>query len=274
MEQFGFEVMVLKWYQFFKNNFLIISISTICGMAILYTYSSLKPENYKSNVVLYSSLVDVSIVQPMIEDLTNYVNNKSYSVLSDVFEIPLEKVQDINSLELIEIENENVNEPVNTNSILGDFDDYGDNCFIIELKVSNPGSLNEFNSGITNYLENNEFINKIKLIREESIKNIIVKIEAQISALELVQNRDRKDEKSNIVINNENSSVTTEMIQLIHAQSKYEEMLKMSSVEIIKPFSVPERPESNTLLFLAAGAVIGGFFGLAFTSLRKLNGMI
>jgi len=262
--------MVLKWYQFFKNNFLIISISTICGMAILYTYSSLKPENYKSNVVLYSSLVDVSIVQPMIEDLTNYVNNKSYSVLSDVFEIPLEKVQYINSLELIEIEseNKNVNEPVNMNSILGDFDDYGDNCFIIELKVSNPGSL------ITNYLENNEFINKIKLIREESIKNIIVKIEAQISALELVQNRDRKDEKSNIVINNENSSVTTEMIQLIHAQSKYEEMLKMSSVEIIKPFSVPERPESNTLLFLAAGAVIGGFFGLAFTSLRKLNGMI
>lgn len=270
MEQFGFEVMVLKWFRFLKNNFIVISISTIIGMALLYGYSKYRAEVYKSNVVLYSSLVDDSRIQPMIEDLSAYVKKRSYAKLAEAFEIPIEKVKDIKSLDIVLIEDE----PSSSSSILNEFNDYGENCFLIELKVSNPATLNELNSGVINYLEKNEFLGKIKQLRAESIKNIILKIESQISALETVQKNKGQGDKSNIVINNESASVARDMIQLLHAQARYEEMLKLNSIEIIKPFSIPERPESKTLLFLAAGAVIGAFLGLAFSSLKKLNTMI
>lgn len=270
MEQFGFEVMILKWFRFLKNNIVIISISTIIGMAFLYGYSKYKAKVYKSNAVLYSSLVDDSRIEPMIEDLSTYVKKGSYAKLADAFGIPIEKVQDIKSLDIFLIEDQ----PSSNASILNEFNDYGENCFQIELKVNNPSALKELNAGILNYLEKNEFLRKIKEIREESIRNIILKIEAQITALEMVQKNWGQEDKGNIVINNESASLTRDLIQLMQAQAKYEELLKLSSIEVIKPFSIPERPESKTLLFLAAGAVLGAFFGLAFTFLRKLNTMI
>lgn len=272
MEEFNFEILVIKWYKFFKKNTWFIMLFSLMGATGGLIYAKWKAPVYRSNGILHSNLISKNRLSSIIEDIGFFVNKRSDTALSSMLGMTSEEVASIRSIEI-----EDLNSEMVKTSIEYIFNDFEDNCIRINLRVEDPTIILKFQSGITNYVSNNEFLRKISDFRKQNLEKMIKKIDEQILSLEKFQRTSISSLESRgegFILSNEPHTSSIDLMLLMQKKSNYEEIIAMNSVEFIKPFYQPDKPESKLIIFIAAGLIFGFIIGLSIALLRKVNSLV
>ena len=269
MEEFTFERMLLRWFRFYRDNLLTIAIFMCVGAVGSYIRIVSKENVYKTDCLVYSNLISSNNLGTILQDLETFVEKGNYTRLSEALNISAGEVSQVKSIEV-------VYQP----SPLSDgreeiFNDFSSNCILIELKVADPGIIPKFQAGLSNYIDHNGFLVQLSEIRIRSIRKIIAKIDEQIKALEEFQKSSistMKAENDGLIFAGDYSNTSSvNLLSLLEKKANYDEMLAMKSAEFIKPFYIPEKPQTQLLIYISAGIMLGFILGVAFSILRKLN---
>ncbi len=272
IKQFNFEVLLIRWFRFIRKNIWLLLIFCVVGMGLAYLYNSSQKTYYGSKAVVYSSLVKDFRIEQIIEDLSSHLEKESYGTLAKMLNMP---VEDAKNLRTITVKTLEVKPSIKTDPTLV-FNDYLYNVMEVTIIVLDTSAIKPFQEGLQYYMNNNPFLSKIKKNRNDNLNNMIKKVDEQISNLEMLQKNyveNQSESKDGLTINNEPNTGTKDMVYLLELKANYQEDLILETIEYIKPFFVPEKPESKKMAFLAAGFMLGLFLGLGFAVVRKINSM-
>lgn len=245
-----------------KRNFLQFLISFIVGITLGFVYGMLVTKVYESKMIISSDILNKIYATEFGENLDDIIEDENTDLLAEKLGMSLEEVKKVKSIELLPIDNNK--EATSFISVVVE---------VTDLKI-----LPKLQSGITNYIENNEFV-KVRIEqRKNTLRQLITKTDEEILSLEkfkkdLYNGDFLKENKGSMMF--DPTTVNTKVIQLTSEKINYQNSLALAnSVQVVEGFTeFLKAKKPNKLISLTAGATLGLLFVIlliAFKSVRAL----
>ncbi len=217
---------------------------------------------YESKMIISSDILNKIYATEFGENLDDIIEDENTDLLAEKLGMSLEEVKKVKSIELLPIDNNK--EATSFISVVVE---------VTDLKI-----LPKLQSGITNYIENNEFV-KVRIEqRKNTLRQLITKTDEEILSLEkfkkdLYNGDFLKENKGSMMF--DPTTVNTKVIQLTSEKINYQNSLALAnSVQVVEGFTeFLKAKKPNKLISLTAGATLGLLFVIlliAFKSVRAL----
>lgn len=257
------ELFLKSLYIIRANFWLIISffiVGTLVGLG--YYYNSKKI--YENSMVISSNILTKSYCQKLIERANKYRRENNLKALAS--QLSLSEAQ---AKEIILIKVDDVLEVTENKE---------QTALLITVRVGNQDILQDLQSGVIEYLENNEFV-KIRVEQNEKFfKETIAKLDEEIKDIEKLKLKIATGDffqstRGNVMF--DPTTVNSKILELTKEKLTLQNNLALvNSVQIVEGFTRYERPVSpNFSLSLVSGSLVGLTFVaifIAFKSLRRL----
>ncbi|UII22638.1 Wzz/FepE/Etk N-terminal domain-containing protein [Fulvivirga ligni] len=227
-----------------SHRLLIIALSIlglIVGVVLFYS----KPNVYESEMVIYSEVIEETLISTIGENLDKIVSDRNHKNLANKLSLPDSIAAAISSIE-IDLDQNQKNKK-------GSF-------FTIRVDASSNAYFNQINAGIINYLSSNEYVKKRVTLKKENYQNLISKLNTEIGQIDSLKgNLSGLDNRGRDVTILSPSMVYETLITLYKDQLDANESLELAEgVEIIDTIDY-SRPVSAGLF---KSAVVGFGIGL------------
>lgn len=248
----------------FKNYYLTGGF-VLLGLVLAFANYKYAKKVYHSSAVFTSKILKNEISERFIDDLHYLSSEKNYEEISEFLNISLEEAQQVKDIYYSDFRE------VEEDSTIGD-------AFIINALVYNIEVLEKLEIGIFGYLENNSYAVKNKNAKENTLKELSLKIDSDVRQLDSLKNdiregvvfmKDKKSvsKKSSIVEDNQLDMTYLNPVDELYSKSvslfeegllKKEELALLSSYDILQSFTKFRKPYYPRLL--RDSLVVGGLF--------------
>ena len=191
-DDIGLTDFIVLIYKFFKRNILLISIFTIIGLILGFTYNHFSRKYYASEMVGYSDLVEKSIVLEILAPLNKLAEEKNYDELSKKLNIPVNVTTSIRSIDFATSKhNKTSNNPNLTDKKLGEL-------ILTSITTYDKEYLPEIESGIINFINQNRYLQNTQKIEAKKTKQLIIQISDKIESFDTAKTHPPKSTMVNI----------------------------------------------------------------------------
>ncbi len=257
----------LKLVRTAKKNFTLILSFFIAGTLLGSVYGMFGTKVYESKMMVTSDILTDAYNDKLGENLNDLLKENNLTLISEKLSLSKEESENLVAIKIESAQKEKPSQKEDEKR-----------WFLITAKVLNQEVLNKLETGIANYLENNEFV-KVRIEQKKNFnRELIKKIEKEILTLENFKNKIYEgnffeNNKGNVMF--DPTVVNVRIIELNKEKLKYQNDLEIiNSIQIVQGFTKFNKPVSpNKAISLAAGATLGLFFVgmlIAFKSIRKV----
>ncbi|WP_187263697.1 chain length determinant protein [Pontibacter beigongshangensis] len=240
------------------RKILVIGLFMAIGLGISYIMYKLAKPFYTSYMTVSLAEIRNDFVGGQLGVLEQMVNEDNFEALSDRLDISLQAAQQIKSLKFTNLDEDIIEEDsVLTGSPIR-----------IELKLYDNTLFTAMEPAITNFLENNPYFSKQKLIRENRYRKLIGKYRNDVKSIDSIKTSLIKPAGPvNGFVYGEPLDPTElyrEGISIYKFQVEMEgELDRIESIQVVNSFAPKLRPNGpNLKLHLLVGALISLIIGL------------
>ena len=237
-----------------RSNALLIIVLMVLGAALGYgAYKTTKPY-YKSSMTLVLADIRNEFVEDQLKKLTLMIEDDNFVAVSKGLDITEESAKEIKKMTFYNLDQNRIAE----DSVLRG------SPFRIEVSLYNNELFTSLEPAITNYLENNPFFNKQKLIRQRQILSMISKYKEDITSIDSIKATvtSPRGPVNGFVYGEpiDPTNLYKESIGMYEQQVELEaELEQLDNIQVVTGFSPRLKPSGPVFLkYLLAG--IGSFF--------------
>ena len=248
---------------FFKKNKWTFIIAIILGIALgVFGYIKIQ-KTYRSRLILHSFTLTNSEQIEIIDNWNNLLRKKEYDELSAAFNCPINVLQRVKQMKATEIQK--VFTPNNPNG------------YYVDVVVTDNSVLDSLQKGIVDGLENTEYIKQRLAARRADLKELIEKVEKEISKLDSTKTQmediieGKEKSSSSLII--DGSTINRQLVDMTEKLLSFKQELRFTSaVQVLQGFSKFKKPSDPNLMPLVALGLIF-CLGIAYiiTLIRSLN---
>lgn len=246
----------------FKNYYLTGGL-VLLGLSLAYINYKYARKVYHSSAVFTSKILKNEISERFIDDLHYLSSEKNHDEISEYLNISKEEAEQIKDIYYSDFKE------VEEDSTIGE-------AFIINALVYNIDILDNLEKGVFEYLENNSYAIKNKKAKENTLKELSLKIDKDVKQLDSLKNdiregvvflKDKKSAKGSIIDDNQLDMTYLNPVDELYSKSvdlfeegllKKEELALLSSYDILQSFTKFRKPYYPRLL--RDSVVLGGLF--------------
>lgn len=263
--------LLLKGIGVIRANLVLIVSFFVLGSLLGFGYYYSSKKIFENKMLISSEILTESYCKSLIADANRLIREGNYQALSEQLGVPEKIAREISSIA--------VKSPLTNEIEIGKESDR--KFFHITLEVYDQEVLVELQKGLTNYLENNEFVKTRVNQKKDYFQQTIAKLEQEIKDLEILKADVYSGEFFKKVNGNaefDPTTINSKIIELTKEKINLQHSLELvNSVHIVEGFTRFQKPSKPKLsLSLAAGSMVGLFFVgalIAFKSIRKLLAM-
>lgn len=234
-------------YKFFKRNIILISLFTVIGLVLGFTYNHFSPKYYSSEMVGYSDLVEKNIILEILSPLNKLAEEKNYNELAIMLNIPVDITTSIRSIDFATSKhNKTSNNPSLTDQKLGEL-------ILTSITTYNKDYLPEIESGIINFINQNSYLQNTQKIEAQKNKQLISKISDKIESFDTAQVHLQKSTMVNVSSAQNPSDFIDSYVHLEKLKSKNSNLKLFHIVSHFYNLSKPSN--KSTLAFTGLGVV-------------------
>lgn len=267
-EEIDFTSLLRNIFLFLKRRFKILVIFFVLGLILGVAMYYFLPRTYKSRLIADSGTLPNADVINIIESWQNLVLKGDFQRLALTLNMDYAQASKIRGIEAFNTLKDN--QPLQSN-------EEKQNSFIIEIVVSDPNILTDFQGHLISALENNEFIKKRVAIKKENFLALKQKILGEITDLEGVKSSVQQ------LLKNGSSTASTFLsdpaninLQIV---SLYERVLTIDAsirllddIQVIEPFTVSSKPDNpKVVVCLGIGMALGIFAFFIYTFIQFIK---
>jgi hypothetical protein len=263
--------LLLKGIGIIRANLVLIVSFFVLGSLLGFGYYYSSKKIFENKMLISSEILTESYCKSLIADANRLIREGNYQALSEQLGVPEKIAREISSIA--------VKSPLTNEIEIGKESDR--KFFHITLEVYDQEVLVELQKGLTNYLENNEFVKARVNQKKDYFQQTIAKLEQEIKDLEILKADVYSGEFFKKVNGNaefDPTTINSKIIELTKEKINLQHSLELvNSVHIVEGFTRFQKPSKPKLsLSLVAGSMVGLFFVgalIAFKSIRKLLAM-
>lgn len=159
------------------KRFLLIALLVALGLGLAFAlYSKAKPY-YTSSMTLVLAEIRNQFVENQLRRLSVMVGEGNYAAIAEDLDINLEAAKQIKEMNFYNLDQNRIAE----DSVLTG------SPFEIELSLYGNALFPTMEVALTNYLENNRYFSKQKLIKQREVESMISRLKGEIAALDSVK---------------------------------------------------------------------------------------
>jgi len=252
-----------------KNNIISLVIAFVVGTGLGLAFYQLVPKVYESNMIIQSDILTESYGERIAESMDLLIREQNFEILGSRMGISLEKAAAIKKIKIESVKQKQTNTTEKEN-----------NTFIITVRTTDNTLLPDLQSGLINYLRNNEFVKIRVRQRQEYFKAMIEKVGQEISSLDSLKRRLFTGKpiysKSAEMMLVDPTNIYSKIIELNKEQINYKNGLELvNSIQLVEGFTIYKKPVSPKLsISLASGASLGIFFVFALMAIKGLRKLV
>ncbi|MEQ9412554.1 MAG: Wzz/FepE/Etk N-terminal domain-containing protein [Cyclobacteriaceae bacterium] len=258
--------LLVKTVLLIKRNLIQIIIFFVIGTGLGYAYASLTPKVYESKMLVSSDILTESYSEKLFENLQSMIRERNYPSVAPMIGLIPEEVK---FLSKIKIESALKDKP--SSEIEKKF-------FFITVELTDQSILPKLQTGLIQFLQQNDFV-RVRVDQRKTYYNeIIKKTDAELKSLEsfkssIYDGKFFQSANGNVMF--DPTTVNSKILELNKERINLQNALELvNSVQIVEGFTQFDKPIwPKKSVSLAAGATLGLFLvGLmiAFKSIRKL----
>jgi hypothetical protein len=269
--------LLIKTYLIIRKYIIILIIPIVIGIVYTIIKSVSKTPIFSSYMIIKAQTEDdfmytitlkefqnkfdknpVEIIEKIIKEASDYRSNGNLEILSKRMNLPEEKVKQLVSL---------------STSYKYEKGEAYSNLITIHARTTDPKLYMELSSGITNYINNNEYIKNKYVSDSILLSNTISKLDDKIHELDSVQKQLLKKGiyQSNITIAGE-FSLFAESIQLTALKEKLNSKINvLNKAVVIESFYIPSKADKNSNKDFYINGIISIFIGILIILFIVLN---
>lgn len=244
------------FYQFaltVKLNLKLILILIVTGMLLGLVYSYYSKKIYEGRLIVQSGLLTLSFTDGIFANINSLIRENNIEQLSRDLHISAENAESLVKFEVSNL----IEDKTNT------LKEGEKNSLLIKVQTTDPDIFPQVQTGLITYIENNPFVKIRVQQRNEFLKEMIAKTEAEISDLEklkmkIFQGDFMKSSDGNMMF--DPTSVTVRILELTKEKINSQHSLALSNnTHVIDPITAttqPAWPRKSVVL------MIGSIFGL------------
>ena len=242
-----------------SGKWLFISMMVVVGLAA-FSLRFILPKAYKTSAIFLSHSLDAKLCSILINNLDYENKSDNQNLILRALKISKEAASNIKMISAEPIED----------SLIAHKADPDASLIQISLRISSDKDIAAIQSGLEDYLENNEYSLKRKEAKIETLKALNKDFENKINSLDSL----KKIVNNSILPRSSGQGIILgqpiEPVGVYRAQSEYyknllsnnEELSTIKNIEILQPFFLPDHynyPNFNRLLFIIIswGFVLG-----------------
>ncbi|MEJ1239095.1 Wzz/FepE/Etk N-terminal domain-containing protein [Chryseolinea sp. T2] len=249
-----------------RDNFWLIVIFFVVGTGIGVAYFMATKKQYESKMIIASNILTTSYAKILFDNANGHLRDGDYDVLSKQFNMPVETVKQIASLQIEYLTRAEGND-------LKESDRY-----LITVRVYDQKILPALQEGLINHFENNEYVRIRVQQQKASLTQMLAAVEKELSDMqqfkgEIVNGKFFSSAKGNVMF--DPTSVNSKIIELTQKKIDTKNNLELiNSVQLIEGFSPFKHHVKPSF---SISVVAGSMFGLiavsvliGFKSVRRI----
>lgn len=252
-----------------KKNLTKLLIAFVIGSTLGLTYYQFAPNVYESEMIITSDILTESYSKSVFTNVQKLLKEKNTTSLSALLNISPTQAGEISTIEL--------KGTIEKADVLQE----KEKTFInIVVKTTDNSIWPALQTGITSFIENNDFV-KIRVDqRKKQYSSLIKKIDHELADLEILKSKIMDGKLSSNgkdgMLLLDPTTIHTKILELNKEKINYQNGLELvNSVQIVKSFTAFEKPASPKLsISLASGASLGLFFVFAFIGVKSLRKLV
>lgn len=252
----------------FKRKYLVLFIVGI-GLGLSYLAYVFSKPYYSSSMTMVLSEIRNQFVENQLSRLSVMIEEGNFKTVAEELEISFEEAKEIREMKFINLDEELIsNDSILTGS-----------PFEIELSLYDNSLFNTLEPALANYLENNRYFFKQKLIKQKEVESMISKLKDDILALDSIKTSaaSPRGPVNGFVYGEpiDPSALFREGVLMYQQQITLEsELEQLDNIQIVNGFTPRMRPTFPKLFnFLIVGGaisfVVGVIVALNLESRRK-----
>lgn len=246
---------------FMSRNSKSIFAGIACGLMIGTILYYLLPAKFESKMIVTSDILTESYAKEITESLNNLIKETNIKALSERLTLSEKEAAAISNLEIEKSKTDNENKAA------------GD-VFIITANIKEKSTLAKLQSGVIQYLRNNEFVKMRVEQKKKYFISMIDKIDSEIKSLDSLKKKLFLGQpiysKTSEMMLVDPTSIYSKIVELTRQQWEYKNNLELvDSIQLVEGFTVFEKPASPKLSVLLAIGFFGGFFVAIFILTMK-----
>lgn len=230
-----------------KKNIFLIGICIVIGIVSGVGFYLIRKPIYSSSMIAVSNTLPFIELNNIVDSWQTMIKKGDYDLLAQSLDMNFNSAR-----KLTKIQAENIGKA-----------EGGGNSFIIAVEVLNNNVLDSLQNAIVSSLENNEYAQKRALIKEENLKLLKNKIQAEIEDLDSVRASIKEllkeGERSSNKFLADPGTINLQIVGLYEKMLSLDASIKLiKDIQIIKSFTKSKKPDGPRLMiFLIAGILLG-----------------
>ncbi len=248
--------LLLKLSKIVNRNKWTMILLTIAGMILGILHFSLKSPVFESSMMLRSNILTQAYSETLANNLKRLIEERNDTLLSRRLKVSIEEASHLKDIKVESV--------VETEAAEGSA---GNVIFIISVEVTDNAILNNLQTGIMSFLENNEFVKKRIDLKRDRLETLISKVKLEIQEIDSLKKRVNQaityNEQGGVVVLDP-TNVYSKALALYKEELSYQQGLELiDSTQLIEGFTAFNRPIKPRMLHSAGGGLLAGLF-LAF----------
>lgn len=264
-DEIDLQELVVNIVRYFTRYLKFISLTSGIGIILGLAGYLLLPAVYESEMIVSSDILTESYSDRLTENLNRLIKEKNDSILAFRLGLTPEEANDITTIDIESVKKE-----------AGSAEKAESATFIITVEIKNRSLLPKLQSGLINYLRNNEFVKTRVRQREQTYRLLISKLDEEIQSLDSLKDRLFQGKpvyaKSSEMMLVDPTNIYSKIIELNRQQIDYKNSLELfNSIQLIEGFTPFKKPASPKLsIMLLAGFALGFFGAIGILTTRQL----
>ncbi len=264
--------LLYKILLFFIRKAILIIIIIIIFLSFGYYKYKTSPRYYSSSIEAYSNAIS-SI------DMINYVNNiyelfktnntEELQSKLNIEQKELEKIRSVKAYKVIDLNKDGVTDIIDYHEKYTTSDTLvSENRFVVKVEVYDPAIFPIIQSSILSYIDKNNYINELNVIRKKQLNELITKLNEEINSLDSLKKTEYFESKSKLepqkgqllVMNEKETQLYhNQIIQLYRQKQDLEKQLELNTepITVIQDFSALSTVENNLMTYVKRYGFIG-----------------
>ncbi len=257
-EEIDLQSIATKVVRYFQRNLRILLVGSLIGALVGFIVFWIIPPVFESQMILTSDSLTNTYGARLSSTLNRLIDEKNADELSRRLSLSAEEAAGLREIEITRLGTDDRS------------------TLLVTVKLRNTDILPRLQTGLINYMQDNEFVRTLLRQREESYKMLIEHVDEELRSLDslkarLAQGKPVYSVSSGMLLLDP-TRIYSEIMELNEKRLTYKRALELlRSIMLIEGFAQFDEPTFPKLkIMLAAGFILGLFTVMVFQALKFL----
>ena len=275
IEEINIRQIFSDFIHFNKRNSRTILFFILSSIILVISFQKLKPSYFETKAICMSGISEYERIEQIEElsqrtaiDLINFlqinVENKDFTQLSNLLNLPLDITKQIKSIEAEQLYQKDMNEKF-----------YALNKFEIKLIVFDNSIIADIQTGLMNYFNNNEFISQYHKVYIQASNRLISEIDKEIDNLSDIRKKgveNSLDLSSVNIVSGKNRVLSNQIISLAQLKEDINtNILLLKPLSFVQGFAKTNKTERDLLVWCTLISFLSYLLSLMICFTRELS---